>query len=102
MQQRIFFALQIAQAMMDVLNETMEMHPVLRFDRNRVEKHVHQEALAPPHTAPDIKTADRTLAQEHPHQRISCLLRLDEFVMQALEMPDCLELRRIERKTMQQ
>ena len=64
-QQRIFLTLQIAQPVMDVLHEAVEVHPALAFDRYRIEERVHQETFPPTHATPEIEAAHRPLAQKY-------------------------------------
>lgn len=43
---------------MEFKHEAVEMDPSFFLERKRVVKQIHQECFAPPHTAPQIKTAD--------------------------------------------
>ena len=93
---RIFLALAIAQAMVDILHETVEMHAALAIDRQRIEKRIHQETFPAADAAPEIKAFHRLLAQEYPQQRAPGLFGFDQFVAQPLEIAERAELGRIE------
>src|SRR5258708_27046910 len=98
-EQRIFFSLQIAQPMVDVLHEAMEMHPAFALDRYRIEEGIHQEAFAPTHAAPQIEAAHRPLAQKYAQQQLLHQFGFVQFIAQPPKMSECCELRGIQRET---
>lgn len=55
--QRIGRVVELAQVVLHLLHEGVEVHPALAPIRHRVVEAIHQEALAPPHAAPEVNAA---------------------------------------------
>jgi hypothetical protein len=81
---------------MDLLHEPMEVDALLALDRRALVEAVHEEAFSAPDAAPQVEAAHDALACEQADERGLEALEADQVVVEAFEMLDRAQLRRVE------
>ena len=96
--ERLGLAGERIHALMHFLHEAMKMNAPLAGHRCTVEKTVHQKTLAAAHAAPQIKALHHALARQQANEQGLHCFEADQVFVEALQMLDGFELRRIQRE----
>ena len=76
--------------MMHILHEAVKMRPRLFLDRNRVKKHIHQEAFPASDATPEVEPSSGLVATKQSKQRALVPVVVDQYLAKAIELIRCL------------